>query len=161
MIWFMWRSSLTIFVSLLVPVGVRTSVLWLLLLLLSALVEHLLEELELRRDWEDKDQQSADQRLEQHCSVLLFSRIVVYTIGSVVLMSSASDTASCPSTRTSGIHNLGTSSPLPLFLRKFERAPGSCERKIARDPTSKSPTNDRTTPQPNISNPPKLPPLCI
>lgn len=57
-------SNLTILVSLLVPGRVRASILWLLLLLVSALVEHLLEELELRRDGEDEDQQGADQRLK-------------------------------------------------------------------------------------------------
>ena len=31
----------------------------------------------------------------------------------------------------------------PLFLRKFERAPGSCERKIARDPTTNKPPTTR------------------
>jgi hypothetical protein len=45
----------------------------LLLLLLSALVEHLLEELELRGDWKDEDQQSAEQRLEKHCRFVLFN----------------------------------------------------------------------------------------
>jgi len=54
------RTILTIFVSLLVPGRVRAGVLWLLRLLA---VEHLVEELKLRRDWEDEDQQSADQGL--------------------------------------------------------------------------------------------------
>ena len=78
------QSSHTILVSLLVPGRVRASVLRLLLLLVSALVEHLFEELELRRDREDEDQQGADQRLEQHCCVLLFSNVVVCTIASVI-----------------------------------------------------------------------------
>jgi hypothetical protein len=56
----------------------------LLLLLLSALVEHLLEELELRGDWGDEDQQGAEQRLEKHCCFVLFSRIAVYNSQGVV-----------------------------------------------------------------------------
>jgi hypothetical protein len=56
----------------------------LLLLLLSTLVEHLLEELELRGDWEDEHHQGAEQRLEKHCRFVSFSRIVVYTFQGVV-----------------------------------------------------------------------------
>jgi hypothetical protein len=55
-----------------------------LLLLLSALVEHLLEELELRGDWEDEDQQGAEQRLKKHCCFVLFSRLVVYAFLGIV-----------------------------------------------------------------------------
>jgi len=56
-----YRMVLTIFVSLLVPRRVRAGVLW-LLLLLAALIEHV-EEVELRGDWKNEDQQSTDHRL--------------------------------------------------------------------------------------------------
>ena len=49
-----------VFVPLLVPGRVRAGVMWLLWLLA---VEHLVEELELRRDRKNEDQQSADQGL--------------------------------------------------------------------------------------------------
>ena len=43
---------------------------------MAALVEHLLEELELRGCWEDEDQQNAEERLEEHFRFDLFRQLL-------------------------------------------------------------------------------------
>lgn len=42
---------------------------------MTALVEHLLEELELCGRWEDEDQQDAEERLEEHFRFDLFRQL--------------------------------------------------------------------------------------
>ena len=99
---------------------------------MSALVEHLFEELELRRDGEGEDQQGADQRLEQHYCVLLFSKFVVGTIVSVVPNVVVGIWYSCSRKLNLRHPKSWHASPQAAFSAQVELQ-GSCERKIARD----------------------------